>query len=438
MTEISEFTAMERINYAIKLTSSLISVVNEFLWGVDEVPDDLKNFLELFQSLGKLLSGFRNGCPGEQEFYLFVFQKINMQNGPLDECVAELSQLHLRIKSDKDRDEGPARLGWLLDKYQLLQYTLRIQKHKSILALASQLMKDQSKLSEIMAASYPQDTTREKGKHRSEPPTNSLGIGSVETMQRRRSDLKWLFPGDFESRYLGIRERRIKGTGEWLLQHPTFKNWMNGNPGCTVLWGCAKPGAGKTFISSKVIDHIKSQAPIHNSAVGYYFFDHMEKDRVSHKDILSSLIGQLALHAPCFPVVYHTLISRLWPDYQEPKPSLEKLFNNLIETSKFFDQVFFIFDGVDEDNQHEEFLLKFVQNMAVVKMSVFITSNSPPINFYSSLHAIARIDLSARAEDINMSIEKWVDNSQQFRLRLEEGKCQDRFVKEMKTCANGM
>lgn len=135
---------MERINYAIKLTSSLISVVNEFLWGVDEVPDDLKNFLELFQSLGKLLSGFRNGCPGEQEFYLFVFQKINMQNGPLDECVAELNQLHLRIKSDKGIDESPARLGWLLDKYQLLQYTLRIQKHKSILALASQLMKDQS------------------------------------------------------------------------------------------------------------------------------------------------------------------------------------------------------------------------------------------------------------------------------------------------------
>lgn len=189
--------------------------------------------------------------------------------------------------------------------------------------------------------------------------------------------------------------------------------------------------------SSKVIDHVKSQAPIYNSAVGYYFFDRMEQDQVSHKDILSSLIVQLALQARYFSVVSHTLFSRLG-DHQQPKPSPEKLFTNLIETSKSFDQVFFVFDGVDEYNQHEEFLLEFVQNLAVVKMSLFVTSNSPPINLHSSLHAIARIDLSARAEDIKMSIEKWIDNSQQFRLRLETGKCQDRFIREMTTCANGM
>lgn len=56
---------------------------------------------------------------------------------------------------------------------------------------------------------------------------------------KRGKNLDWLYSGDFESRYLDLQERRLKGTGEWVLQSPIFQNWINGKPGCLLLWGRA-------------------------------------------------------------------------------------------------------------------------------------------------------------------------------------------------------
>lgn len=48
----------------------------------------------------------------------------------------------------------------------------------------------------------------------------------------RREQLDWLYKGDVESRFLDLREHRMKGTGEWLLRSLVFQREIR-------LWGRA-------------------------------------------------------------------------------------------------------------------------------------------------------------------------------------------------------
>lgn len=59
------------------------------------------------------------------------------------------------------------------------------------------------------------------------------------TAIKRKETLDWLYSGDFESRYLDLQEKRLKGTGEWILRSPIFQNWIKGKPGSLLLWGRA-------------------------------------------------------------------------------------------------------------------------------------------------------------------------------------------------------
>lgn len=58
-------------------------------------------------------------------------------------------------------------------------------------------------------------------------------------VEQRKKDLDWLYSGDYESGLLGVQERSVQGTGEWLKQSPIFQNWRKGKPGYLNLCGRA-------------------------------------------------------------------------------------------------------------------------------------------------------------------------------------------------------
>ena len=59
--------------------------------------------------------------------------------------------------------------------------------------------------------------------------------GGAEINIRHRDDiLNWLSPINFFLRQADISQMRAKGTGEWLLAEPVFKNWESGSG--STLW----------------------------------------------------------------------------------------------------------------------------------------------------------------------------------------------------------
>jgi len=64
--------------------------------------------------------------------------------------------------------------------------------------------------------------------------------------------LAWLSPLDPKLRHQEIRDRRIEGVGEWVLQTEEFRAWSNvseeGKSDNAVLFCYGNPGVGKTYI----------------------------------------------------------------------------------------------------------------------------------------------------------------------------------------------
>jgi len=73
------------------------------------------------------------------------------------------------------------------------------------------------------------------------------------TITESRSQLlTWLSPLEPSLRHQDIRERRVGGVGEWLLQTEEFRSWCAGSGGDEsdgpVLFCYGDPGVGKTYI----------------------------------------------------------------------------------------------------------------------------------------------------------------------------------------------
>jgi hypothetical protein len=57
---------------------------------------------------------------------------------------------------------------------------------------------------------------------------NNVHIHGPGAKEHRGDILNWLSPINFFLRQAEIAQMRAKGTGEWLLADPVFKNWEVG------------------------------------------------------------------------------------------------------------------------------------------------------------------------------------------------------------------
>lgn len=192
------------------------------------------------------------------------------------------------------------------------------------------------------------------------------------------------------------------------------------------------------FSSSKIIDYIQTEAETRNYAVAYIFFDFMERDQQQPKHILSSLVKQLACQTRSFSRLCDTLLARL--NTEQLDPTLEKLYTNLVETAKSFDRAFIVLDGFDDCDEltQRNGLLPIFHALAKGNISVFLTSKLIPGDIQRSLQSAAKIDLSAKDEDIKIYIEHTIDSIPRAKRLLKQSESRDKFVSELTACAGGM
>lgn len=192
------------------------------------------------------------------------------------------------------------------------------------------------------------------------------------------------------------------------------------------------------FPSSKIIDYIETEAQTRNFAVAYIFFELMERDQQQPKHVLSSLIKQLACQTRSFSRVCDTLLARL--STQQLDPTLEKLCTNLVETAKSFDRAFIVLDGFDncDESKQRKDLLPIFHALAKGNISVFLTSQLKQGDILRSLQSTAKIDLSAKDEDIKIYIEHTIDKNPRVKRILWQVESRNKFVSELTACAGGM
>lgn len=199
-------------------------------------------------------------------------------------------------------------------------------------------------------------------------------------------------------------------------------------------------GAGKTFLSSVVIDHFRDQAVTQNYGVAYIYFDYKERDQQRPTQVIASLAKQLAAQTtdPSLPTEIERLYEKL--ERQEKKPSTEELFGALLGTFKSFSQVFLVFDALDECNQDSQRrgLLPLFHRMGQSGANIFLTSRQHPEDIQQSFYDIPKLELSAQKEDIEIYIRQKIEENPRASRLIQRAKCHDRIVSELIDCAQGM
>ncbi|KAF8418413.1 hypothetical protein EV426DRAFT_577591 [Tirmania nivea] len=118
--------------------------------------------------------------------------------------------------------------------------------------------------------------------------------------QERNNILAWLSAVEYPNHHSSAEEGRVPGTGQWLLKHETFLEWVGAN-GSSCLWLKGNAGAGKTMLASLIVQTLMDRlntAPTNSEALAYFYCNRDDPQRAKPEIVMSTLVQQLASLRP--------------------------------------------------------------------------------------------------------------------------------------------
>jgi tetratricopeptide (TPR) repeat protein/Cdc6-like AAA superfamily ATPase len=155
--------------------------------------------------------------------------------------------------------------------------------------------------------------------------------------------------------YHELDDKRLRGTGDWILDEPLFQQWVSRE--APLLWILGGPGAGKSYLSSRIIRHLKDlhprgkQLPIPIS-VGFFYIKEDDQQLRSMKTILKSIAWQISENDPVFRS-YAVSVCESPEKIQTAKSIWNNLFINFFASTKSKSSIFIVIDGLDEAPREE-------------------------------------------------------------------------------------
>ncbi|KAL2827984.1 ankyrin repeat-containing domain protein [Aspergillus cavernicola] len=122
------------------------------------------------------------------------------------------------------------------------------------------------------------------------------GVAHLLTQMEERDRtamLEWISPVLYGKHHNSVRENRTPGTGEWLLQYDSFRNWEI-TKSSLLFWLQGSPGTGKTYLTSTIIDYVRGQIATKNEGFAFFYCSKGDPSRVQPQSILQSFVRQLS------------------------------------------------------------------------------------------------------------------------------------------------
>ncbi|KAJ7108274.1 hypothetical protein C8R44DRAFT_938293, partial [Mycena epipterygia] len=217
--------------------------------------------------------------------------------------------------------------------------------------------------------------------------------------------LDWITPLNFFQRQANIFSTWQPGTGEWLLSDSLFKEWESGSE--KVLWCQGISGAGKTVLSSMVVNHLRMQHP-NETGVACIYLNHKETETQTPVNLLAALWKQLIVGKAQSPTVHG-----LYKQHQErdTRPSLDEIFNLLQAAAALHSRTCLIVDALDEYPEDQRYvLLKYLALILGPTTNLMITSR-PHVTLDSFLQNVQMIEIRATEDDIRRYVDMHIQQS---------------------------
>lgn len=189
----------------------------------------------------------------------------------------------------------------------------------------------------------------------------------------RRRILNRITSIDFTTQQIDNLDRRQEGTGKWLLESPEFEAWVFGDR--RTLFCPGMPGAGKTMLSSIVIEHLKRRFE-GDSLVGvsFMFCNFRQHDEQTPRDLLASMLKQLY----CTTTTECGVVEKTY-EYEMSSASRQDIMHCLQAVVLQFNIVYVVIDALDELDDNRNMLLEAILNLQKISgINIFATSRHIP------------------------------------------------------------
>lgn len=177
-----------------------------------------------------------------------------------------------------------------------------------------------------------------------------LTVSIVQTVKEQNKALSWLSSIDSASMHHDYIKKCEPRTGRDLLNSEKLKQWINTPQ--TALFCSGIPGAGKTFQTAILINHLINEFQ-HNDTIGlayfYYRFDRQEIQKP--EQLISNLIKQLGQnHEPS-----REQIQKFYEGHKMKgsRPLIKELVDLLEVITALLSRAYVVIDALDECDDND-------------------------------------------------------------------------------------
>lgn len=263
-------------------------------------------------------------------------------------------------------------------------------------------------------------------------------VTAVKSKLQRKEDIditEWLTSVDYGHQQSEFIRKRQGGTGQWLLDSEEFETWLQEEN--QTLFCPGIPGAGKTILSSIVIDSLCERfQDTDNVGIAYIYCNFREQDKQKSHEMLASLLKQLAQGQPTLSgdlrSLYHKHRGR------NSRPSLEDISTVLESVVKVYNRGFIILDALDECEMFGE-VQKFLQLLFKLQakegINLMATSRFIPHIEDQFKHSVT-LEIRASDDDVKRYLNSRIDLLPSFIRQKPDLK--ERIQSEISESAEGM
>lgn len=325
----------------------------------------------------------------------------------------------------------PKDLVWPLSKSKTLQLTQTLERHKSTCTIA---------LSEIGLTSIHKvlmnaETSKQnlaKIRDRQEK------ILELQLNQQEEKVLYELSAVNAADKHRNFKRERHPGTGMWLFDLPELSNWLE-DPN-SALWIYGIPGAGKTTLSTLVVDEIFTHQRSTSVGTAYFYIRHDDRNSHNPVNVLGSIVSQLARqnHAALAGLMRRHAQSNAQEAATWDEHELGETLGDMFE---IFDETYIMVDGLDESgsclDRNRSHLIEILagfhnNNKNSVRIIIF-SRDEQDIRSHLTRAGFVPLSIAAESADLRLFANAWLE-----KLDIQSPDLRIEVVETLIIEANGM